>query len=367
MKNEYLSKLKSLLDQYNMEEVEKKDIVNDYDDMYNNWIEYGMSEEQVEEKLGEPSKIIKELTEGYKKVTTVKRQQQASKNNKIIAVMPFVSLIAFFIIGFGFDGWAWGWLTFLLIPVVAIIVEMVHNKDKHVLTALSPFAAVIGYLVLGFYYGLWHPGWLVFLVIPVIAIITEGKEIGFLNTLVSLSPFAALIAFFYLGEQGLYNPGWIVFLVIPALGVLNEKNKVKMLLWEVFIIGGALGYLYIGSTLSYQYAWLTFAPLVIYSLTQSDTGFIHMPFVYKMLTLGTIAAYVLFGFTLGLWGFAWIVFLIIPVYAIITEVDGDEKIIALMPFVSLVIFFTLGWFFVLWHLSWMAFLLIPIVAIIKEA
>jgi hypothetical protein len=68
-----------------------------------------------------------------------------------------------------------------------------------------------------------------------------------------------------------------------------------------------------------------------------------------------------------MWGYFWIVFLIIPVYVIYHEVEGDEKIIALMPFIATFIFFTLGWFFNLWAWAWIAYLLIPMVAIIKEA
>jgi len=59
MKNNYLEELKGLLNLYQMEDNEVNDIVNDYDDMYNNWIETGMSEEEVESKLGTPRSIIK--------------------------------------------------------------------------------------------------------------------------------------------------------------------------------------------------------------------------------------------------------------------------------------------------------------------
>ena len=60
MKTDYLSKLKLLLDQYQMNDTEKADIMNDYSEMYDNWVEYGMNEEAVEEKLGKPEFIIRE-------------------------------------------------------------------------------------------------------------------------------------------------------------------------------------------------------------------------------------------------------------------------------------------------------------------
>jgi hypothetical protein len=40
----------------------------------------------------------------------------------IMAFMPFVALGLFFISGFVWNGWAWGWLFFLLIPVAGIII-----------------------------------------------------------------------------------------------------------------------------------------------------------------------------------------------------------------------------------------------------
>jgi len=378
MKEQYLKELRGLLDLYNMESTEKDDIISDYEEMYDNWTEYGMSDTDVETKLGVPSTIIDELTEGYRKKSSSSSSQTSSSSGirtKIIALSPFVALILFFVGGFVFDAWAYSWIAFLLIPVTAIIAEM-SFKDPHVFTALAPFAATIGYGILGFYYNLWHPGWLIFLIIPVIAIITERKTMKFFELLTALSPFIAVGVFFlYFGERDLWVPGWLVFLIIPALGILNEKRLIKVLLWETLLIGGALGYLYIGETYgAYDWALFAFAPLALVSLLSSDVeiSFFKMPKEYRVVTLIAVVGFVGLGLlsdTIGLnmWGYAWLTFLLIPVYAIQTEVTGSEKVIAFMPFVSVFIFFTLGFFFGLWAYAWLAFLLIPIVAIIKEA
>ena len=53
MKIDYLNKLKSLLDNYAMSEMEKDDIISDYAEMYDNWLEYGMSEEEVKKYINE--------------------------------------------------------------------------------------------------------------------------------------------------------------------------------------------------------------------------------------------------------------------------------------------------------------------------
>jgi hypothetical protein len=346
---------------------EKDDIIQDYGEMYDNWIDYGMGEEEVEVKLGKPNSIIKELVEGYRKVTSP--SVEASKNNsKVIAITPFISLVAFFIIGFGFDGWIYGWMAFLLIPITAITLEM--GKDPHKFTALMPFVSLLVFFYLGFVHDLWHPGWLVFMSIPLVAIMIERKSIGTLNTLVSLSPLVVTVVYLYLGfESNLWVEAWPLFLIVPALGVLNEKSILKIFVWELFIIGGALGYLYIGYTYAeWGYALLTFIPLVIFGLLQEDVEINgNMSKEYKMLVIASLVIYVLLGYLTKEWGYFWIVFLSVPVYAIMHETKGNPRTIALTPFIAIVIFFTLGWWFGFWAYAWIAFLIIPIVAIIKEA
>ena len=364
MKTEYLRELRALLDQYQMSDVEKQDIISDYSEMYDNWSDYGMADDDIEKKLGKPSSIYRELVEGYRKVGT---KEPSPNMSKIVALTPFVATIVFFIIGFGFNGWAWGWIAYLLIPVTAIWMNM--ENDPHRLTALSPFIAVVAFFILGFVYGLWHPGWLVFIIIPIIAIFTERKSIGFLNTIVSLSPLVITATFVYIGiEENLWVPGWVLFLLIPAIAVLNEKRFFRAFLWELFILGGIAGYLYWGYTFEqWDWALLAFAPLVVYSVLQDTSGWKDVPAEYKYVSLGAIAAFVLLGIITGIWGYVWLVFLAIPVYAIYRETDGNARLISLMPFISTFIFFTLGWFLDLWAWSWIAFLLIPVVAIWKEA
>jgi len=374
MKEQYLKELRGLLNLYNMDRTEKDDIISDYEEMYDNWTDYGMSDEEVETKLGEPSSIIGELVEGYRKIKTPGSSKELSgSRTKIIALSPFIALILFFIGGFGFNGWAYSWVAFLLIPVIAIISSMA-GKEEHLLTALSPFIAVVGYGILGFFYGFWHPGWLIFLIIPVIAIVTERKTMKLFEFLTALSPFVAVSVFFiFFATNDLWVPGWLIFLIIPALGILNEKRFAKVLLWESLLLGGALGYLYIGEVYSsYDWALLAFAPLALYSFFSSDSNIFDMPWRYRFVVIGAALGYVALGLlsdTIGynMWGYAWLLFLIIPVYAILTEVKGNEKIIALMPFISVFLFYTLGYFFGWWAYSWLAFLLIPMVAIIKEA
>lgn len=79
-----------------------------------------------------------------------------------------------------------------------------------------------------------------------------------------------------------------------------------------------------------------------------------------------IATILFFSFGFGLDGFqyAWSVYLLIPVTAILVNVRGKDKIVALTPFISVIVFFMLGIFFQLWHPGWLIFLIIPVTAIL---
>ena len=58
------------------------------------------------------------------------------------------------------------------------------------------------------------------------------------------------------------------------------------------------------------------------------------------------------------------IFLLVPMIAILTGKDKKHLLVALSPFVAVIVFFTLGYFFNLWIVSWLAFLMIPILGII---
>ncbi len=364
MKRDYLEELEELLNEYEMEETEKNDILDDYNDMYEGWIHSGMSEEEVEDKLGKPREIVKELMEGYsfKRIVVSK-----NKDHKLVALMPFISLFIFFGVGFGLEMWAYAWIAFLLIPVTAILEEAVRKKSLNSLIGISPFFCLIGYLILGFGFDLWHPGWLIWLLIPVSGILIGNRRGKTLHNLTSLTPFIALVGYFILGELGYYHPGWLVFFIIPMVGILNEKKFFKVVLYEAVFIIGVVGYLYLWNEgHSWDYCLLAFIPIGLVALYHIYKEFRDVPMGYKVCIIASAALYIYLGYQFNLWAYAWLLFLSIPMYAIIVEVKDDDKLISLMPFISLIIFMTLGWFFSLWAFAWMAFLLIPMVAIIKE-
>lgn len=366
MKDNYLIELKKLLDGYKMENSEKEDIISDYSDMYDSWTSKGLNDEDVVKKLGNPKSIIRDLTEGYKRV-----EKPLPGSEKAIALSPFITLIIYFILGFGFKLWHPGWLIFLLIPVTAILFSMGKTKEDHLTTALSPFFAVTTFLLLGFLGDLWHPGWMIFLIIPVIAIWNSRFEMNKLNLLISLSPFAAVTTYIILGLNGFWKEGWVVFFIIPILGILSDRKTSRKIIWISLCILGIVAYLYVGYTYPklWGYSFFAFSPLVVYSLMISEwnADFGNSSKEYIIVIFVSIILFLGVGLIFKEWATCWMFFLLIPMFAIVKETDKKERAVALTPFIALIIFFTVGYYFNLWHLSWIAFLIIPMTAIIKNA
>lgn len=317
-KTEYLDKLDTLLNQFTFHQEEIKDIISDYDDLWSTYADQGYDEEAIVNKLGTPDEIIDELTVDVERKQVAKARKQEVTFEKYIALSPFIALIIFFISGLVFDGWAYAWTAFLIIPVIAILAQFKTMKPIELLTALSPFIALFAY-------------------------------------------------FLIFGALGLWHPGWLIFLIIPAIAILNEDNTTFKVISELLLLLGVLGYLYLDTIPAYQsYAWAAFIPVVLYFLASDQVTIvfnISKPNLVLLLISGAI--YVVGSELFDLWGYLWIVFFIIPVYNIYVETKGPERLIAIMPFISVSIFMTLGVFFNGWAYAWLAFLLIPMVAITK--
>lgn len=93
-----------------------------------------------------------------------------SFRNKIIASTPMISLIVFLLLGFLADAWHPGWIVFLAIPIVPMLLR------KQTVSAIYPLLCVIAYLIMGLVWNLWHPGWIIFLSIPVFEIFFTKKK-----------------------------------------------------------------------------------------------------------------------------------------------------------------------------------------------
>jgi len=93
----------------------------------------------------------------------------------IVGLVAILAAVAYFVLGFLLDLWHPGWLVFLAIPLTAIVVDIIKkSKDAgNVITGLITILAILAYLCMGFFLNLWHIAWVVFLLIPITAIISN--------------------------------------------------------------------------------------------------------------------------------------------------------------------------------------------------
>lgn len=222
MKRDFLNELETELKKLEISKLEIEDIINDYSQLYDDALACNKTSEEISLLLGNPETIAKEL------IKAVQFSPHRSNNHKVTALMPFISLIIFMVLGLAFSLWHPGWLVFILIPITPILLQ---NNTKATIIALSPFIATLVFLLLGFQAGLWHPVWLIFLAIPLLSILLYTKGV---DRLISLSPFVSSILFIIIGTYyGLWNPSWLIFLLIPMISILFRGNKKYVLVTEL--------------------------------------------------------------------------------------------------------------------------------------
>lgn len=371
MIEQQVEKLRQLLSSYDVSPQEKKEIIDDYKQMIEDGKQKGLSDSAILEMIGTPEELMSELRLDFK------RKKRIPKGEKLIALTPFISLIAFLILGFNFNLWHPGWLVFLLIPITAIIVEMINDHDKHLTTALSPFVAGIIFFIAGFQYNLWHPAWLIFLIIPVFGIINSRDEMDRLTLFTALSPFISLTGFILIVyTTGNAHYAWLLFLLVVIFGSFHKDDKKKRWLFLTSLFVSIILYILIGNIFgNWPLAGLSFILAIVTGLF---TGFIQISTDFNIegtsrseivtnifIILLSIGLFIAAGLLFDLWAVSWLFLLIIPMAMIVRYNDDPMKLTPLSPFVAVTIFMLLGFLYDLWHISWVAFLLIPIVAILE--
>ena len=316
-KNVFIDKLEEALKEAGVDKTTRKDIIEDYENIIDEALMNDEDEALFIEKLGKPRMIVKNL---------LKTTKVNGKDSKLIAISPFIALILFFFLGFSFDAWHPGWLSFLLIPITAITLES-RGFDR--IIALSVFVILITFMLLGTYFMLWHPMWALFIYIAGLGFLSDKKAIIKLFGVYTLFGVTAFIFYeLLLSPEHLYH---LLFLVpIPIFGVLSGSISI---------------------TIKYYGEVKTSYILAIAGLI-----------------LLIVLIYLGLGYFYGLWHPAWIVFLLIPVITIaFTQWQSKEiEWVPYMPFIALWIFILWGHYGNAYHYSWLAFLIIPIVAILEE-
>ena len=87
-----------------------------------------------------------------------------SLKKRIILATPIICLIIYLLLGYCMGLWHPGWVVFMLIPLMPVLLGL--KKIKH----FYPVFCLIIYLIIGIFLNWWHPGWVIFLTIPVVRI-----------------------------------------------------------------------------------------------------------------------------------------------------------------------------------------------------
>lgn len=111
--------------------------------------------------------------EQKKKDNTVNEKPSKKKKRRgwFFVSYPVLMCIAYVLLGIfcAPEGWYYGWLVFLTIPLYYTFV-IAAEKNKPIVFCY-PVLMVLVYLIGGFFYSLWHPLWIIFLTIPLFYII----------------------------------------------------------------------------------------------------------------------------------------------------------------------------------------------------
>jgi len=304
------------------------DVLEDHQNLIEEAVERGFSESDYISTLSTPKQIAKSLKNVEKR--------RESKDHKLVALSPFLAVIAFFLIGFGTGAWHPGWLVFLGIPIAGVLFDFEKEDEEYRIVALSPFIATIAFFLIGTYtpsifgYQLTYvDAWLVFFIIPILGLLKDNSVIG----RVSLGAFIVVpIVYFFLqlSNPSVYN--LLIFLVLLVIGLLSGVVKISMDIrlgkWEE--IRRRLG-------------WIV-ASLILISLS-----------------------YLVIGYYFSGWHPWWVIFLLLPMVILYFSQDEDRfKVVAYSPFLATIAFILVGHYFNAYQLSWLFFLAIPILGVLEE-
>src|SRR5690554_3799293 len=121
-KNTFLNELFNYLKEKNVSRKDIEKMIEEYTMLYEEALDQGLNHQEVQKKLGQP----KEIYEAFKPDLKF-----AQNDNKLVAISPFIALIIFFAIGFGFNRFDFAWLAFLMIPVLAILTR-VRGAERYI-------------------------------------------------------------------------------------------------------------------------------------------------------------------------------------------------------------------------------------------
>lgn len=310
-RQKFLELFQKALKEKGIDKKDQTEILDDYQIMIEEAVSNGEDESTFIESLGSINDIIKN--------TPLKKNKVQRFKSKWIALTPFISVILFFTIGFAFNGFEYAWMVFLLIPVSAIILE---TKGIERIIGLYPFISTIAFFIIGFAFNGFEYAWIVFF--PMIPLAVVGTKAKYKPILITMM-IVLLSAFIILQLQG-YELVHYLLLIPVALIVL--------------------------------YAWISnIDPSKLKEVMIGVGGILIIILIYLGL-----------GFWYNLWHPGWLLFLLIPVAALLYEKFIEKKTIPLVsfsPFIAVALFFLIGEYLNGYAYSWLVFLIIPILGVLE--
>ena len=327
-KAQFLQQLVETLRDYDFEDKEIKDIEMEYASMIDDALENGEDLESFINRMGNPKKLAKSL-----------QKHKPTRSSKLVEIMPFIATTLFFLLGFLANAWHPGWLVFLLIPVSAILTEKPREW-----AGITTFVALTLFMLAGTYLNLWNPTWSLFLFIIVFS--TRKKPSSLVTGLKIYTAFSIIIYHLF------------------VLAILND--------W--------LGDMFAETSLWLWVAPLVFIPSIVLafisgivkiSIDISDHPK-HRQYIIQLIAglTGLSIVYVLLGVFANAWATGWVVYLLIPIVAIIRSKKDRFPLTEIMPFIATTLFILVGAYIRLpnggssFALSWLFFLLIPVSGIL---
>ncbi len=93
--------------------------------------------------------------------------------------------------------------------------------------------------------------------------------------------------------------------------------------------------------------------------------------IVGLVSLLAAFAFLFIGFTQGIWHPTWLVFLLIPIVSMITDIATKKKdpvalVSSIISTLCVIGYLFMGFFYHLWHPGWLIFFAIPISSIIAK-
>lgn len=164
MKDKFLNDLRLFLQNKNVSDKDCDEIVKDYKEFYEEYLQRNYTDEQIYEKFGTFDEIYINI-----EPTIKKRQIEKKWQKKLISITPLLSVIIFISVGVLANKWHPTWLIFLSVPISGVLFN--GKKLKYKIMGVLPLLLVITYILIGTIFKVWHPTWLIFLFIPAINIL----------------------------------------------------------------------------------------------------------------------------------------------------------------------------------------------------